>query len=291
VQNKGFSTNKTLNLNGRLINLETPRVMGILNLTPDSFYDGGRFPSAEKILEQVEKMVKEGVDIIDVGGYSSRPGAEEISLKEEIGRVINGISAIVRHFPGTPVSVDTFRSEVARAAVQEGASMVNDISGGGLDPEMAATVARLNVPYVLMHMRGDPKTMSALTVYDNPVKDLLDYFHQKIHSLTQLGVKDIIVDPGFGFAKTREQNFSILNALEDFRITGKPLMVGLSRKSMVWKTLAASPEGALNGTTALHSIALYKGADILRVHDVKEAVEVIKLLSELKHTQNPQTVK
>jgi dihydropteroate synthase len=282
VQNKGFSTNKTLNLNGRLINLETPKVMGILNLTPDSFYDGGRFISTPKILEQVEKMVKEGVDIIDVGGYSTRPGAEEISLKEETDRVIGGIAAIVQHFPEIPVSIDTFRSEVASGAVQEGASMINDISGGDLDPEMAATVARLNVPYVLMHMRGNPKTMATLTDYENPVKDLLDYFHQKLHSLTQLGVKDIIIDPGFGFAKTREQNFAILNALEDFRVTGKVLMVGLSRKSTVWKTLAVSPEDALNGTTALHAIALYKGADILRVHDVKEAVEVVKLLSELK---------
>jgi dihydropteroate synthase len=281
VQNKAFSTNKILNLNGRLINLDTPRVMGILNLTPDSFYDGGRLTSTQKILERVEQMVKDGVDIIDVGGYSTRPGAKEVSLKEEADRVVNGISSIVKHFPDVPVSVDTFRSEIARKAIQEGASMINDISGGELDEEMAAMVARLNVPYVLMHMRGNPETMGTLTNYENPVNDLLTYFHQKIHRLTQLGVKDIIVDPGFGFAKTREQNFLLLNSLDDFRIAGKPIMVGLSRKSMVWKTLAATPEEALNGTTALHAIALYKGADILRVHDVKEAVEVIKLLSEL----------
>jgi dihydropteroate synthase len=283
VQNTGFSTNKTLNLNGRIMNLERPKVMGILNITPDSFYDGGQFTSEVKILAQVEKMLKEKADIIDVGGYSTRPGAKEISLKEETGRITSGIRTIVQHFPDTPVSVDTFRSEVARIAVSEGASMVNDISGGELDPKMFATVAKLGVPYILMHMRGNPKTMTGLTEYEDLTKELLLYFSTKIFALSQLGVKDIIIDPGFGFAKTREQNFLMLSTLEDFLIAGKPLMAGLSRKSMVWKTLATSPEEALNGTTALHAIALYKGASILRVHDVKEAVEVVKLLGEVKN--------
>lgn len=256
--------------------------MGILNITPDSFYEGSRFTSPESVLMQAEKMVREGVDIIDVGGYSTRPGAKEVSLSEEAGRVTGVIRDLVRHFPEIPVSIDTFRSEVAHQAVQEGASMINDVSGGELDPEMFTTVARLKVPYVLMHMKGTPQTMSTLTVYDNLIKDVLTWFHKKIFILRQLEVADIIIDPGFGFAKTREQNFLLLNSLEDLRLTGLPLMAGLSRKSMIWKTLNMKPEEALNGSTALHAIALYKGAGILRVHDVKEAVEVVKLITELR---------
>ena len=256
--------------------------MGILNITPDSFYDGGKYTSPDTMLAQAEKMVKDGADIIDLGGYSSRPGAEAISIPEETNRVIGAIRALTRHFPDTPISIDTFRSQVAASAVQEGASMINDISGGELDRDMFATVARLNVPYILMHLRGDPQTMAKLTVYENLTKDLISYFHQKIFALGQLGVKDIIIDPGFGFAKTREQNFFLIHTLEDFHVFGKPLMVGLSRKSMIWKTLGCKPEQALNGSTALHAIALYKGAGILRVHDVKEAVEVVKLLDEMK---------
>jgi len=257
--------------------------MGILNVTPDSFYDGGRFQTDASILEHTEKMISEGADIIDVGGYSSRPGAAEIPETEEKDRVVKAISAIAKHFPGTIISVDTFRSTVAEAAVEAGALMVNDVAGGNLDPQMFQTVARLNVPYILMHMRGNPQTMSSLTQYANLMKEMLDYFHEKIHSLRQFEIKDIIVDPGFGFSKTAEQNFSILQNLEKFSILGKPLLVGLSRKSMVWKTLGVQASEALNGTTSLNTMALLKGANILRVHDVREAREVIKLFTSLQH--------
>jgi dihydropteroate synthase len=284
VQNTAFSTNKTLNLGGSLMNFHRPRVMGILNVTPDSFYDGGRFDSAEQVVKKAGQMLHEGADIIDVGGYSSRPGADVISTDEETQRVLKAIRPLIKHFPGAVLSIDTFRSVVARAAVEEGALMVNDISGGELDPEMFKTVADLRVPYVLMHMRGDPQSMARLTHYNDPVKEIIDYFHKKIHTLTLLGIRDIIIDPGFGFAKTREQNFLILQHLEAFSILEKPLMAGLSRKSMVWKTLGIKPEEALNGTSALHAVALFKGADILRVHDVRECKEVISLMAAIKYS-------
>lgn len=255
--------------------------MGVLNVTPDSFYDGGRFISEDSILEQVGKMIWEGADFIDIGGYSSRPGATDISEGEEKERSVMAIEAIVKNFPDTILSIDTFRSEVAGAAVHAGASMINDISGGNLDDGMFQTVARLGVPYIVMHMRGNPETMKDQTQYGNLTKDLIDYFHQKIHKLQALKIKDIMIDPGFGFAKTIDQNFSLLNSLEKFRILGRPILVGVSRKSMIWKTLAIEPAAALNGTTALNTIALLKGADILRVHDVKEAKEVIKLFTSL----------
>lgn len=282
MQNTVFSTNKTLNINGRLLTLDVPRVAGILNVTPDSFYDGGLYVSEGGMLSQVEKMMQEGADFIDVGGYSSRPGAETVSVAEETGRVVSAISTIMKEFPGTIISVDTFRSEVASAAVAEGASLINDISGGELDPRMFETVASLRVPYVLMHMRGNPQNMARLTQYGNLVKEILDYFHRKISALRALGVADVIVDPGFGFAKTREQNFQLLNKLEYLQMLDQPIMAGLSRKSMIWKTLDRGPQEALNGTTALHTIALLKGVRILRVHDVREAREVVKLMTELK---------
>ena len=256
--------------------------MGVLNVTPDSFYDGGQFNSEASLLRHAEKMLEDGADLIDVGGYSSRPGAADISENEELERTLKAISAILRRFPGTIISVDTFRSKVAEAAVDVGACMINDISGGGLDAAMFPTVARLKVPYVLMHMRGDPQTMKNLTEYGHLVKELIDYFHERIFSLREMELKDIIIDPGFGFSKTIEQNFSLLHNLEKFSILGKPILVGLSRKSMIWKTLELDPAGALNGTTALNAIALLKGADILRVHDVKEAREVIKLFMSLQ---------
>lgn len=255
--------------------------MGVLNVTPDSFYDGGHFISEISILEQVEKMINEGADFIDVGGYSSRPGAVDISEELEKERTVKAIGSIVKNFPGSIISIDTFRSSVAEAAVHAGASMINDIAGGNLDDKMFQTVSRLRVPYILMHMRGNPKTMSDQTQYTNLMKEMVDYFHQKIHRLQEFEIKDIMIDPGFGFAKTSEQNFSILHNLEKFSILGKPILVGLSRKSMIWKTLAIKPGEALNGTTALNTIALLKGADILRVHDVKEAKEVIKLFTSL----------
>ncbi|HEX8040176.1 MAG TPA: dihydropteroate synthase [Chryseosolibacter sp.] len=282
MQNTPFSTNKTLNINGRLIDLSVPRVMGILNVTPDSFYDGGWFVAERALLEQAEKMLEEGADFLDVGGYSSRPGAAEISEEEEKSRTIKGISAISKNFPGTIISADTFRSGVAEAAVEAGASMINDIAGGNLDINMLTTVARLQVPYIFMHMKGSPQTMTRQTGYTNLLKEILDYFHEKLQVLRELGVKDVVIDPGFGFSKTIEQNFRIARNLEKFSILGKPVLVGLSRKSMIWKTLGISPDGALNGTTALNMVALLKGADILRVHDVKEARELIKLFTSLQ---------
>jgi dihydropteroate synthase len=284
VQNTGFSTNKTLNIHGRLMNLDTPKVMGILNVTPDSFYDGGQFNSPSASLHQAEKMIAEGVDIIDVGGYSTRPGAAEVDKPEEIRRVVETIRNIKKHFPDMAISVDTFRGEVARAAVNEGAALINDVSGGELDPDMFGIVADLKVPYIFMHMRGTPGTMVKLNQYDNLMKEIIDYFHKKISALTELGVKDLLVDPGFGFAKSREQNFELLNRLEELKVLNKPILVGLSRKSLVWKTLDIQPADALNGTSALHAIALLKGAHMLRVHDVKACVEVIKLINALKQS-------
>jgi dihydropteroate synthase len=286
VQNTPFSTNKTLNINGRLIDLSTPKVMGVLNVTPDSFYDGGQFLSETSILEHVGKMLTDGADFIDVGGYSSRPGAADISPAEEQDRSVKAISAIVKSFPGAILSIDTFRSSVAEAAVDAGASFINDIAGGNLDPEMFQTVARLKVPYILMHMKGTPQTMSSQTEYNHLLREVIDYFHEKIYQLRQLDIKDMIIDPGFGFSKTIEQNFNILQNLEKFSILGKPVVVGLSRKSMIWKTLEIEPEGALNGTTALNTMALLKGADILRVHDVREAREVIKLFTSMQVNVN-----
>ena len=286
MQNTPFSTNKTLNINGRLADLSVPAIMGILNVTPDSFYDGGRFLTEASVLEQAGKMLSEGADIIDVGGYSSRPGASDIPEAEERERVVKSVGAIMQHFPGTVISVDTFRSTVAEAAVDAGASMINDIAGGSLDPGMFQTVARLRVPYILMHMKGTPQNMNSQTAYDDLMKEMLDFFHQKIHLLRQLEVKDIIIDPGIGFSKTIRQNFSILNALERFSILEKPVLIGLSRKSMIWKTLNIEPTGALNGTTVLNTIALLKGASILRVHDVKEAREAVKLFTSARHIVN-----
>ncbi|WP_079684805.1 dihydropteroate synthase [Ohtaekwangia koreensis] len=291
-ENNLFSTNKTLNLHGRLVDLRTPKVMGILNVTPDSFYDGNQHSTEAAILAHAEKMVREGATFIDVGGYSTRPGAEEIPVAEELKRVLSVIKGIRRNFPETFISIDTFRSEVARAAIEEGAHLINDVSGGSLDEKMFETVASLRVPYILMHMRGTPATMTQQTNYENLLKDIIDFFHQKINMLHQLGVKDIVVDPGFGFAKTVDQNFEILNHLEHFKILGKPILAGLSRKSMIWRSLSVTPDEALNGTTSLNTIALLKGAGILRVHDVKEAMEAVTLTNKVldhKSVSSPLT--
>lgn len=271
--------------------LDSPKVMGILNVTPDSFFDGGKFMSEVDLLRQAEKLLNDGADFLDIGGYSTRPGAEDISVDEEIRRSVGSIKTVLKHFPDALISIDTFRAHVAQAAVQEGAIMVNDVSGGELDASMFEVVAKLNVPYVLMHMRGNPKTMARLTAYDDVVRSVIDFVQTKIYQLSQLGVKDIIVDPGFGFAKTREQNFEMLHKLDHFSICEKPLLVGLSRKSMVWKTLGIEPKDALNGSTALHAIALMKGASILRVHDVKECVEVVTLVRELMKSAAPKNDK
>jgi len=286
MQSKVFSQNKTLNLRGRLIDLSTPQVMGILNVTPDSFFDGSRFSNEKAILQHIEKITNEGASMVDIGGYSTRPGASDITEKEELNRVIAPIQSILRNFPDTIISIDTFRSSVAKAAIDEGALVINDVSGGEADGKMFDTVAALNVPYIMMHMRGTPQTMTQQTAYENLLKEIIDYFHKKINILHSKGVKDIMVDPGFGFAKTPSQSFELLQHLDHFKILGKPILAGLSRKSMIWKTLSTTAENALNGTTSLNTIALLKGASLLRVHDVKEAVEVVKLIQCLPQPEH-----
>jgi len=277
AQDTPFYTKKTLNLNGRLLTLDIPKVIGILNLSPDSFYDGGKFKSTKDILNQTEKMLNEGASIIDIGGYSSRPQAKNIDEKEEVKRVIKGIKLVKSHFPDAHVSVDTFRAGVAAKALDEGACMVNDISGGNLDDQMFDLVASRKVPYILMHLQGTPQTMSNETKYENLLSDIIDYFNSKLRKLLKLGINDVIIDPGFGFAKTVDQNYEILKNLKYFNALKQPIMAGISRKSMVYKKLGVSSAEALNGTTVLNTIALINGVSLLRVHDVKEAVEAIKL--------------
>ncbi|WP_299889196.1 dihydropteroate synthase [uncultured Lacinutrix sp.] len=271
----------TINCKGKLIDLSTPKVMGILNVTPDSFYDGGFYKDESGILNQVKKMLDDGATFIDIGAYSSKPNAENVPQEEELKRILPIIELLLKHFPDIIISVDTFRAEVARKGIEKGAALINDISAGHLDNKMLKTIASLNVPYIMMHMKGTPQTMQQHTDYDDILKDVLFYFSERITSARALGIKDIIIDPGFGFAKTTEQNFELLNVLEGFKITGLPLLAGVSRKSMIYKTLNSSPAQALNGTTALNMVALQKGAKILRVHDVKEAVECVKLFNEL----------
>ncbi len=272
---------QTLNCRGNLIDLSVPKVMGIINVTPDSFYDGGKTFSKKEMLKQAEKMLSEGATFLDVGGYSTRPGAEDISETEEIRRAVEAVESMLKRFPEALISVDTFRSEVAKKAVEAGAAMVNDVSGGTLDAEMYNIVAKLKVPYVLMHMRGTPKTMAKLTDYKNVTLEVLKDLAEKIALARAVGINDIVADPGFGFAKTREQSFQLLNNLELFQNLDVPILVGVSRKSFIYKTLETSAENALNGTTSLNTIALLKGAKILRVHDVKEAVECVKLRGEV----------
>lgn len=271
----------TLNCRGRLISLETPAVMGILNVTPDSFHTGNRFGNEAALLERAEKMLSEGADFLDIGGYSTRPGAADISAEEEIRRVAPIITALARRFPEAVISVDTFRASVARQAVDAGAAIINDVSGGLLDETMYETVAALQVPYILMHMRGTPQTMAGLNQYRDLIPDILDELHPKIARLRELGVKDLVVDPGFGFAKNADQNYQLLRQADAFHVFGIPLLIGISRKSMIWKKLGIPPEEALNGTTVLNTIALQKGAHILRVHDVREARETIRILGWL----------
>lgn len=267
----------TINCNGKLVNLEIPKVMGILNVTPNSFFDGGKYKNEQEILSQIEKMLSAGADFIDLGAYSSKPSAEFVSEKEECDRILPIVKLILRHFPETILSIDTFRSEVAKACVENGAAIINDIAAGTLDEKMIETVAQLKVPYIMMHMRGNPKTMQSLTDYENITKEMLFYFSEKIALARSFGINDLIIDPGFGFAKTTAQNFEVLQKIELFQMLGLPILAGVSRKSMIYKTLESSAEEALNGTTVLNTIALTKGAKILRVHDVKEAVETIKL--------------
>lgn len=255
--------------------------MGILNITPDSFYDGGKHKNVDDVLFHVEKMLMDGATFIDIGAYSSRPNAKHISEDEELKRIMPIVQLILNKFPKTLLSIDTFRSAVAKECVEAGAAIINDISAGKLDVHMLQTVANLKVPYIMMHMKGTPQTMQKQTEYSNITKDVLFYFSERLAAAKQLGIIDVIVDPGFGFAKTPEQSFELLNHLELFKMVEKPLLVGVSRKSMIYKTLQTTPDEALNGTTVLNTIALQKDASILRVHDVKEAVECIKLVKSL----------
>ncbi len=270
-----------MNVRGRLVDLAEPRIMGILNVTPDSFFDGGKFRDETAILAQVKKMRDEGATFVDVGGASSRPGAMEIGEAEESSRVIPVIKTIIKNFPDLIVSIDTVHASVAKKAIREGAGVVNDISAGERDPDILDVVAEAQVPYIMMHMRGTPQTMTQLIDYENLIKDITDYFYKKVTVLYSLGIKDLIIDPGFGFAKTVEQNFELLQKLDYFKALGLPLLAGLSRKSMIWRTLEGTAEDALNGTTVLNTVALIKGASILRVHDVREARECVKLISKL----------
>lgn len=277
---------KYINVAGKLLDLSIPKVMGVINITPDSFYEGSRATEEKEILKAAAGIIEDGADIIDIGGYSSRPGAAEVPPEEEKKRVLTAICLINKEFPEIIISVDTFRSEIAREAVSEcGAHMINDISGGEADSNMLGVIQQLNVPYIMMHMQGMPENMQDNPVYADVVADILVWFSSKIARLQSAGVKDIIIDPGFGFGKTVNHNFEILHRLADFSISGLPLLVGMSRKSMIWKTLGVSPEEALNGTTVLNTIALMKGADILRVHDVKEAVQVVRLMEMIKNTK------
>ncbi|WP_439153173.1 dihydropteroate synthase [Winogradskyella sp.] len=271
----------TINCKGQLIDLSTPKVMGILNATPDSFYDGGTNKDESEILIKVETMLKNGATFIDIGGYSSRPGADFVSEEEELNRVLPVIELILDRFPETLISVDTFRSQVAHQSIGSGAAMVNDISAGHLDDKMLSTIGKLCVPYIMMHMRGNPKNMQQQTDYDDLIKEINLYFAERIAKAHAAKINDIIIDPGFGFAKTLKQNYKLLNKLELLQITDKPILAGVSRKSMIYKTLNTTSDQALNGTTALHMVALQKGAKILRVHDVKEAIECVKLYNQL----------
>jgi len=277
---------KYINVAGKLLDLSIPKVMGVINITPDSFYEGSRATEEKEILKAAAGIIEDGADIIDIGGYSSRPGAADVPPEEEKKRVLTAICLINKEFPEIIISIDTFRSEIAREAVSEcGAHMINDISGGEADSNMFGVIQQLNVPYIIMHMQGMPENMQDNPVYSDVVADILVWFSSKIDRLQSAGVKDIIIDPGFGFGKTIRHNFEILHRLGDFSISGLPLLVGMSRKSMIWKTLGVSPEEALNGTTVLNTIALMKGADILRVHDVKEAVQVVRLMEMIKNTK------
>jgi dihydropteroate synthase len=271
-----------LNARGRILDLSTPKVMGILNVTPDSFYDGGRFHTIDTALQHAEKMVEDGADIIDIGGMSSRPGATRIDEQEELQRVIPVINAVCSRFPDLIVSVDTVHAKVAEQAVAGGASMINDISAGRYDNAIISVAAKYQMPYVLMHMAGDPENMQMAPAYQNVVEEIFTFFVERIQLLRQEGITDIIVDPGFGFGKSLEHNYALANSLQRFKLTGMPLLVGISRKRMICQLLRLHPEHALNGTTALHAILLLKGADILRVHDVAEAKQVIQMIRQFE---------
>ncbi|WP_455667968.1 dihydropteroate synthase [Phocaeicola sp.] len=274
---------KYINVNGKLMDLSQPQVMGILNVTPDSFYAGSRQQTEKEITRRASQILEEGASIIDIGAYSSRPNAQHISSEEEMSRLRTGLEIINRNHPGSVVSVDTFRADVARMCVEEyGVAIINDIASGDMDERMFETVARLGVPYIIMHMQGTPQNMQMNPHYDDMLKEIFFYFSKKVQQLRDLGVKDIILDPGFGFGKTLEHNYQLMNHLKEFSIFKLPLLVGVSRKSMIYHLLGGTPDEALNGTTVLDTISLMKGADILRVHDVKAAVETVKIVQKMK---------
>lgn len=279
-------SHKTLNIRGTLTSLDTPVVMGILNITPDSFYADSRKQSEKAIEERVQAILAEGGTIIDIGGYSSRPDADEVSAKEEMDRLAFALNILNTHYPDAIISVDTFRAGVARRCVEEyGVAIINDISGGELDAAMFDTIAALRVPYIMMHMRGTPQTMQKNTNYDDMIEEVMLYFSAKIHRLRLMGVSDLILDPGFGFSKTVDQNYRLMNHLREFSLFELPLLVGVSRKSMIYKFLGGTPADSLNGTTVLNTLALLNGADILRVHDVKAAVEAVKIVEKTVNFQ------
>ncbi|MBZ9651094.1 dihydropteroate synthase [Psychroflexus montanilacus] len=271
----------TINCRGHLLDFSTPKVMGVLNLTPDSFYDGGKFKNEKEALLQVEKNIQDGMDILDIGSYSSRPGADDISEAEELNRQSSVLQSITKEFPEVIISIDTFRSKVAKESLDLGAHIINDISAGKIDPGMLDLIAEYQVPYIMMHMRGTPQTMKQLTDYDNLVKDVMFYFSERITEARSKGINDLLVDPGFGFAKTIEQNFELLNHLKVFQHLELPILTGVSRKSMIYKTLNITSQKALNGTTALNMAALMNGSSILRVHDVLEAKQCVTLFQKL----------
>ena len=271
----------TINCKGQLIDLTKPKVMGILNLTPNSFFDGGKYINEAEIIAQVEKMLSEGATFIDIGAYSSKPNAEFVSVEEEMARIVPVVELLVQQFPQILISIDTFRSEVAEACILKGAALINDIAAGKLDDTMLNTVAKYNVPYIMMHMRGNPQTMQSLTEYQDVVKEMILYFSERIAAARSLGINDLIIDPGFGFAKTVEQNYEVLQKMELFQQLDLPILAGISRKSMIYKVLNCNASESLNGTTVLNTVSLLKGANILRVHDVKEAVECVTLFNAI----------
>jgi dihydropteroate synthase len=272
---------KSINCNGKLVDLTSPKVMGILNITPDSFFDGGKYNNESAIISQVDKMLVEGATFIDIGAYSSRPGAKHISEEEELERILPVVKMLVKEFPEILISIDTFRSNIANKCIESGACIINDISAGSMDTTMFKTISKLQVPYIIMHMQGTPQNMQANPIYKNVITDILYYFSEKIYELRALGVNDIIADVGFGFGKTIEQNYTLLKNLDLFQNLEIPTLTGVSRKSMLYKPLKIVPEEALNATTVANTIALLKGTHILRVHDVKEAVETIEIVKLL----------
>ena len=276
-----FSRKKTINCGGKLLTIDKPLVMGILNITPDSFYDGGFYVSEIDQIKQTEKMLEEGADIIDIGAISTRPGAKEVSKEEELKKIVSLIELLLKNFPEINISVDTYRADVAKIAIESGAKIINDISGGVFDSKMFETVADLNVPYIMMHIKGTPENMQINPNYSDVVKEIIFFFSQQIDKLKKIGVNDVIIDPGFGFGKTLENNYELLKKLDNFKIFELPLLVGFSRKSMINNVLNTKPSEALTGTTVLNTIALMNGANILRVHDVKPAIEAIKIVNKL----------